>query len=67
MIFTDVNGVSSSAKLAISVSFKTKNKFLRNILTKSDPNIDPWGTPVITSNQSWNEFPILVHCLLLDK
>ena len=52
MIFTDVNGVSSSAKLAISVSFKTKNKFLRNILTKSDPNIDPWGTPVITSNQS---------------
>ena len=41
MLFADVNGVLSSVKLAISTSFKTKNKSERNILNKSGPNIDP--------------------------
>ena len=67
VLFADVNGVLSSGKLAISTSFKTKNKSVRNILNKSCPNIDPWGTPSIISNQSLNEFPILVSCLLIDK
>ena len=42
LLFADVNGVLSSAKLAISTSFKTKNKSARNILNKRGPlNIDP--------------------------
>ena len=67
MLFADVNGVLSSVKLAISTSFKTKNKSERNILNKSGPNIDPWSAPSITSNQSLNKFPILFRCLLLNK
>ena len=66
-LLADVNGVLSSAMLAIFTSFKTKNKSARNILNKSGPNIDPWGTPSIISHQSLNEFPILVRCFLLDK
>ena len=41
ILFADVNGALSSAKLAISTSFKTKNKSARNILNKRGPNIDP--------------------------
>ena len=40
ILFADVIGVLSSANLAISTSFKTKNKSARNILNKSGPNID---------------------------
>ena len=55
-----------STKLAISRSFKSK-KVCEEYINESGPNIDPWGTPSLTSNQSLNEFPILVRCLLLDK
>ena len=47
ILFANVNDVLSSAKLAISTSFKTKNNSARNILKKSGPNIDLWGTPSI--------------------
>ena len=59
ILFSDENGVLSSGKLAIPTYFKTKNKSARNILNKRCLNIDSWG--------SINEFPILVHCLLLIK
>ena len=41
VLFADVNGVISSAKLAIFTFFKTKDNSVRNILSKSGPNIDP--------------------------
>ena len=41
ILFTDVNGVLSSAKMAIFTSFTTKNKSVRNILNKNGPNINP--------------------------
>ena len=40
ILFADVNSVLSSVKLAISTSFKTKNKSEKIILNKSGANID---------------------------
>ena len=41
--------VLSSAKLLKNVSCRYKNKSFQKIL-KSDPKIDPWGSPVIISD-----------------
>ena len=41
ILFADVNGVLSSAKLAISTSFRTKNRSARNILNKRGSSINP--------------------------
>ena len=48
--------VLSSAELAKSLSYMTRNKSLGKMLNKLGPNIDPCGTPKRISSQELYEF-----------
>ena len=53
--------VLSSAKLQIS-DFSTKKKI--SLMSKSGPNIEPWGIPQQISDHVLFEEPTLVLCFL---
>ena len=61
--WSKLHNVLSSAKLQTSDFITLRNKSLINILKRSDPSIEPCGTPMYVSNQELKDDPILILCL----
>ena len=60
-------GVLSFAIFAISLSLCIRNESAKNMLNRSGPKIEPYGTPNIIASHSLYELFTLVLCFLCDR